>query len=134
MSEIVGPLGHFELFRPTQPHDHNRTRDRVERRISADFRPSLLHPRPKKSQRSCRNHNLRKSASCACNRLAVHGDRLRKTRPSPPRDAQKGQNLWGRQRRGANGNADRGHFSVEIYVALGSRLNTNQYALPLSSL
>ena len=48
MSEIVGPLGQFELLRPTQPHDHNRTRDRVERRISADFRPGLLRPRPKK--------------------------------------------------------------------------------------
>ena len=47
MSGIVRPLGQFELFRPTQPHDHNRTRDRVERRISADFRPGLLRPRPK---------------------------------------------------------------------------------------
>ena len=89
MSEIVGPLGQFELFRPTQPHDHNRTRDRVERRISADFRPGPLRPRPKTSRRSCRNHNPRKSASCACNRLAVQGDRPRQIQPSPPRNAQK---------------------------------------------
>ena len=89
MSEIVGPLGQFELLRPTQPHDHNQTRDRVERRISADVRPRLLRPRPNSSRRSCRNHNPRKSASCACNRLAVQGDRPRQIQPSPPRNAQK---------------------------------------------
>ena len=134
MSEIVRPLGQFELFRPTQPHDHNRTRDRVERRINADFRPGLLRPRPKTSRRSCRNHNPRKSASCACNKLAVQ----RRSAETDPTLAttlcSKGQNLWGRQWRGGNGNADMGHFIVEIYVVPGSSLKANQQALPLPSL
>ena len=62
MSEIVRPLGQFGLFRPTQPPDHKRTRDRVERRIIADFGTSLLCPRPKTSRRYYRNQEANPDA------------------------------------------------------------------------
>ena len=77
MSEIVRPLGQSELFRPTQPHDHNQTCNRVERRIAEASYPCLLRPHRKTSRAHGRNRNAHKSASRGRDQLAGPCDRLK---------------------------------------------------------